>query len=734
MFGLPGNNPTVMIECVDPGTQPDGTEADLDIEWSGAVAKGANVELVSSASTETTAGTDLSALYSVDNDLAPVMSESYGQCELFLGTTANAFESALWQQASAEGISVLVSAGDGGSAACDQDSDGYTGGAVQPMAVNGLESTPYDIAVGGTDFNQYNNWSQYWSATNNSTTKQSVLGYIPEIPWNDSCGGTTLDAIYGETPADGCSSGTTWVLNFNTIADGGGPSSCISSDGSEATSCTTGWPKPSWQAGAGVPSDGVRDIPDVSFFASNGVYQSAYVVCQADASGGSGCDPSASTQTFLAVGGTSASAPVMAGVMAIVDQKYGPQGNANPIQYALAASGNGASIFHDITTDGNRVACTSESPDCVSPSGSPNGDGRMKGHDSTVGYDLVTGLGSIDIANLVNHWTSAGAPTPTTTTLELNGGTATISAVHRAAIQASVNVSTASGTPQGGVSLIGAAPNGSVYLGSLSNGAVSGAVNALPGGSYAVTAHYAGNAQFSPSDSGPVNVDISPEPSKTTVSIQNYNSVTGTLAPATSVSYGSLLLLGVAVAGSSGFGAPTGSIELTDWSVALGQFALNQKGSTQELPSPLILGGSHAFRASYAGDSSFDPSAGTSTLVVTPATMSCGLQSNTSILRPGWAVVLNASAGFMQPTGPPVIDGPSDGHHVDLFRIGTDFRTRDRDGPGRLNLTEQWRRRRISTAERGHSGSDLPGVSTQFHHNADHCRLFWRRELRWLHE
>jgi hypothetical protein len=171
------------------------------------------------------------------------------------------------------------------------------------MAVNGIASTPYDIAVGGTDFNQFNLWTNYWSMTNDPTTKQSVLGYIPEVPWNDSCGSSTLDKIVGDNPATACNSGIVApVLYLDTIASSGGPSSCIASNGT-ASSCTGGWPKPIWQTGTGVPSDGVRDVPDLSLFAGNGVYNSAYVVCDSNDSGGQNCDPSAPEQSFVAVGG-----------------------------------------------------------------------------------------------------------------------------------------------------------------------------------------------------------------------------------------------------------------------------------------------------------------------------------------------------------------------------------------------------------------------------------------------
>jgi subtilase family serine protease len=131
-FGLPAPKFVVIHNGPDPGklaTSGDEAESDLDVEWAGAVAKGATIDFVVSASTNSSAGVDLSAEYIIDNNLAPVMSESYGACELDLGTTGNQFHSLLWQQAAAEGITVLVSTGDSGSAVCDRGN---------PLAANGL--------------------------------------------------------------------------------------------------------------------------------------------------------------------------------------------------------------------------------------------------------------------------------------------------------------------------------------------------------------------------------------------------------------------------------------------------------------------------------------------------------------------------------------------------------------------------------------------------------------------
>ncbi|MDR3675249.1 MAG: protease pro-enzyme activation domain-containing protein, partial [Acidobacteriota bacterium] len=187
LFSLPANPPNIILNGPDPGiTAEDETEADLDVQWSGAVAKGATIDFVVSESTETTPGIDLSALYIVDNNLAPVMSISYGGCEAQLGAGGNAFHSTLWEQAAAQGITVLIASGDSGSAGCDYAGE-PSNVALQGLAVSGMASTPFNVAVGGTDFHiTANNFTTYWSLQNNSANS-SAKSYIPETTWNDSC-------------------------------------------------------------------------------------------------------------------------------------------------------------------------------------------------------------------------------------------------------------------------------------------------------------------------------------------------------------------------------------------------------------------------------------------------------------------------------------------------------------------------------------------------------------------
>jgi subtilase family serine protease len=166
-FGLPAKAPQIILDGPDPGINGDETEADIDVEWSGSIARGATIDLVVSETTETTSGIDLSALYIIDNNLAPIMSVSYGECEEFLGAGGNAFYYATREQGAAQGITIINSSGDAGSARCDQSSS--EAAAQYGLAISGFASTPFNVAVGGTDFGDVNNWSQYWNSTNSSS-------------------------------------------------------------------------------------------------------------------------------------------------------------------------------------------------------------------------------------------------------------------------------------------------------------------------------------------------------------------------------------------------------------------------------------------------------------------------------------------------------------------------------------------------------------------------------------
>jgi hypothetical protein len=348
-FGLPANNPQVILTGADPGlVKGDQDEATLDSEWAGAVAKGAAIKVVASRSTNATPGIFLSASYVVNNNVAPVLTMSYGVCESASLASAQ-FWGSLWQQAAAQGISVFVSSGDTGSAGCDDPS---VKAATRGFGVSSPASTPYNVAVGGTEFNEGGADSTYWNSTNGPNVT-SVKSYIPEVVWNDP--GSELSSF------------------------GGGVSIF--------------WSTPSWQVGFGVPTSDPgaagqhhRYLPDVSLAAS--AEHDGYVFKLGS--------------NLYSAGGTSVSSPAFAGIMALINQATGQaNGNPNPRLYSIAAQS--PSVFHDVTAGNNAVPCAIGSVNCAAA-------GVMAGYNAGPGFDLATGWGSVDVSALVQAWSSAKLP------------------------------------------------------------------------------------------------------------------------------------------------------------------------------------------------------------------------------------------------------------------------------------------------------------------------------------
>jgi subtilase family serine protease len=413
--------------CANPGVLAGNeVEATLDVEWASAAAPGAITELASCKDTETTFG-GLIALQNLINAASPpsIVSISYGECEPFNGATANAAYNTTYQQAVSEGVSVFVSSGDSAAASCDDGNSAATDG----ITVSGFASTPYNVSVGGTDFGDFfaNDISTYWGTTN-SAAYGSALSYIPEIPWNDSCAGALVTAYLGFTKPYG-SGGTCNKESglVDTIGGSGGPSGCATGAPSTAgvvSGTCKGYAKPSWQSLVGNPSDGVRDLPDVALFASNGFVGHYYIFCDTDSADGVAC--AGKPSTWSGAGGTSFASPIMAAIQALVNEKKGAaQGNPNPTYYALAKTEYGTAgstkcnstlgnavastcIFYDVTKGDMDLPCEG-TYDCYVPSGtygvlstSTHADDIAYG--TSVGWDFSTGIGSVNAANLVNNW------------------------------------------------------------------------------------------------------------------------------------------------------------------------------------------------------------------------------------------------------------------------------------------------------------------------------------------
>jgi hypothetical protein len=469
----------VIHNGTDPGEISGGQEENtLDVEWSGASAPGAQIALVVSKTTSTTFGGDLSTSYIVDNKVAPITSASYGGCELGLGTAGNVSEASIYQQAVTQGISAFVSSGDQGSAGCTSQDGTPPYGDQYGLQVNGMASVPYVTAVGGTDLNW--NWATatgyetYWS-TSNGSHYQNALGYIPEVPWNSTCTSTVLEPLVVKDlnvsgSEDFCNQAARQTNNWKYLAGigagSGGPSHCTSSDGNTPSSCSGGYAKPSWQSATGVPADGKRDVPDVSLMASSGIPQSGYFSYESsnqtavvDSSALLYCEGGSSDTScnLSEVGGTSASSPAMAGIMAVVVQSQGGawQGLANPVLYALArketyancatasVSNSGSCVFNDITSGTNAQLCNKGDPNCVTAV-STDTFGILSGYNSTVGYDLTTGLGSVNVANLVKGWSGVlGAPAVSLTPTSLGFGSIAVGATSAASTVTVKNTGTA---------------------------------------------------------------------------------------------------------------------------------------------------------------------------------------------------------------------------------------------------------------------------------------------------
>jgi subtilase family serine protease len=518
-MNLPANPPQIIINGADPGLiSGDQGESDLDLEWAGAVAPAATIKFVTSASTASTDGIDLSAQYAVSHKSAEVISLSYGLCETSLGNTALNFYNNLWQQADSYGITVVVSSGDSGAAGCDAAG---AASATQGRAVNGLCTSPYSTCVGGTQFADTANPSLYWSSTTNPTDQSSVLSYIPEVVWNESGtnGGSQL-----------------W-------ASGGGTSTHFS--------------RPSWQTTPGVPVGSKRVVPDISLTAA---VHDGYLVYSSD--------NATTTRTLYIFGGTSASAPSFAGIMALINQKTGySQGSANARLYGLAsrqASTGTPAYFHLITVGNNSVP----------------GQSGFAASASAPYYNQATGLGSIDGNVLVNHWTDLLPATSTALTATPNP----------ASIGQSVTLT---------ATVTGATPTGSVQFidGTTSLGApiaMIGGVATLVTGSLAVGGH-----SMTASYSG----DKANQPSTSSTWVQSVTliatTVNLTVTPPT-IDAGQPVTFTAAVSGAAP--ALTGTVQFQEGGTSLGAPVTLMAATASITTNALTTPGNHSITAVYSGD------------------------------------------------------------------------------------------------------------------------------------
>jgi hypothetical protein len=680
-FGLPVGSFHLINNGTDPGpctatsgncTLDDQIENALDVEWSGAVAKGATVDLVVTQQTNSNDAIFDSAQYVINNKTAPILNVSYGQCELFLGTGGNTSYNNLWQSAATQGIAVFAATGDSGSPSCDQDTSTANGpyGAQYGLTVSGIASTQYNTAVGGTDFNWGSTAAPYWNATNNSTTGATAKGYVPEVPWNDTCTNPIIVSILNTQLSQNLSanqmcydiashqitstSSEQGLLDLvNVIGGSGGASNCtVNSTTSttvnpDPTSCSGGYAKPTWQAGVtGIPSDSKRDIPDVSFFAGNGFLGSAYLVCVSD-SGTCVSSPSSTTEpSGQEIGGTSVASPAMAGVMALINQKAGSaQGNPNSELYKLAGqqtysscssetvtSSSSSCYFNVVDTGTIAMPCAANSPNCTLAA-SGNTYGELSGFSGATGYDEASGLGSLNVANIVNAWpTVTGTATPTVT---VSASPSTITSAQGTSV--AVTVTGASGTPTGSVVL--SSGSSTLSTKSLVSGTVTFTLTAgqLAVGTDTVKASYSGDATYAAAN-GTTTVTVTPLPVPT---------VTVTPASAT-INSGQSLNVTALVAGT---GTPTGTVTLSGGGYTSAAQTLASGSATIAIPANSLGAGTDTLTVSYSGDSNFSTATGTASVTVTQSTYALAATTPANITRGGpatstisWTTINNYSA------------------------------------------------------------------------------------------
>jgi hypothetical protein len=475
------------------------SEAELDVTRAGTVAPGASILLVTA--TAASGGIAADTEYLVDTSPVPaqVISISFGACETAAGSGNVMFWDSLFKLAAGEGISVFVASGDAGASECD--SYFTTPPAVpQPNSPNYICSSSYATCVGGTEFADTANPSLYWSSTSSPTNQLSALSYIPEGAWNEplvSGGGT------------------------EAAATGGGVSVFIAT--------------PSWQTGNGVPPARLgRYTPDVAFPAAG---HDGYLGCFA--AGGGSCVSGSGGTPFEIFGGTSAAAPSMSGVAALLDQKLGSaQGNLNPETYQMAANSPGA--FHAVSIATSGVTnCSLTTPSmCNNSIPSPTGlTGGQAGFSlgATGGYSEVTGLGSPDVTQFINNYSNTVSTITPTVTITVPPQS--ISATQAVLISVTVSGPTGDPAPTGTVTLnSGTYSSGPVMLNTVS-GANDSVVMTIAAGSLAVgtdtlTAAYTSTSGTYNNASGTNTITVTSS-TKTTPTI--------TWANPTAISYGTAL-------------------------------------------------------------------------------------------------------------------------------------------------------------------------------------------------
>jgi hypothetical protein len=707
--------------CSNPGARGGDAqgEASLDAEWTGVTAPAAIIDFVACADTSTTSGVDLAGTYVVNNLARSVsaISVSYGVCEAQLvsnttGFQTNGYYKTLWQEAVAQGQTVVVSAGDSGDDTCDrgdQSGIGQTG-----ISVSGLSSTPYNVAAGGTDFSDvYLNGGRlptpYWNS-NDTSPYESALSYVPEMSWNNTCGSLVAAAAFGETAIELCN-----ISGVGVTLDGGGGG------------ISTIYSLPTWQSAYGVglstnfTSRSFRNLPDVSLFASDGSFWNHLLVF-CDSSSGTPCNYAVGADaSAMSAGGTSFVAPMLTGVIGLINQAHPSgnpaqptrQGQANYTFYALAtkeygtpAAGNGSTstpsvytcesnplaittyssiapscIFHEIyrtpvagqstcvganntncIVDDNVQPCRSGTTHCF-PFGNnligllsvtPTTGTFEAAFPQSAGYNAATGLGSVNVANLVNDWKTVTTPFASTTTLAASPTsisvvgtttlTATVTATGRGSLAPPLGTvafhagTACSGTLLGTSALVPGSGHATASLAGITGNKLGGV------GTKSAVGCFSGDGANDAVSSGTTSVTVTKATSTTTLTSSKNPSTLGTAVTFT------------ATIGPAGPPVPTGTVAFTSNGTTItgcSAVALTALRTAKCTTSSLAKG-TDTIKATYSGSTSYTGSSATLTQTVNRDPSTTTLVSGANPSTAGHAVTFKATIG---PAGPPVATG-----------------------------------------------------------------------------
>jgi hypothetical protein len=577
----------------------DSDEAYIDTELSGGIAPGASIYYYASEDLNT--GIEAA----IDTNVVDIFSLSFGECESQLGSSNNSLINGWWSQAAGQGIAVTVSTGDSGSAGCDDDNTQES--AKDGLAVSGFASTPYNIAVGGTDFyplvSSYSTYASTSLGTAGAPTYyRTAKSYIPESTWNDSPYINTTISANEPWSANGYP-----TSDNNIIAGGGGASGVYS--------------KPTtWQVATGVPSDGKRDLPDVSLMAGNEFDDAIWVVCDDETynlafstteKGVLNCS-NISGGYFDAYGGTSTSAPTFAGILALVEQKTGGRLGL-PANELYSLYGTAPSAFHDVIVGNNSVYCKNPSANCVEDSA---GYYFESGYDTTTGYDQATGLGSVDATKLVNAWSSTTGSAKAAVTVDVTT-TPPVTIADPVDVTVTVASSPSGGTtPTGTVTLTSGSYNSGAQT--LSSGSYTFTVPAgdLAIGTDTLTATYSGDSTYAAA-TGSTTVTVNGLAATVTV-IPQYASIS---------SNQTLTVTGTVASSPSGGTTPTGTVTLTSGSYTSAATALTGTGSysitipANSLASEPSPGELDRLTVTYSGNSIYATATNSATVTVTSMTV-----------------------------------------------------------------------------------------------------------------